>query len=57
MHPRVLSKEERQANRQMRECAKNYIQLRLKTDNREPNDVDVNAYLDLRNQSYVMEYD
>lgn len=41
----------------MRERAKEYIYLCLQTDGYEPNDADVKAYLDLRDQLGVVEYD
>lgn len=53
----LLIEKEIQANRQRRKHAKDYVQLFLKTDKCEPNDVDMKYYLDLQDQPNVMEYD
>lgn len=45
--PRILSEEEKQANQQMWDRAKDYIQIHLRTDNYEPSDFEVRDHLDL----------
>lgn len=45
--PHILYKEEIQSNWKKREHTKDYIQLCMRTDNYEPNGVEVNAHLDL----------
>lgn len=57
MNPPVLTEEEIEVNRKRREHAKDYIQLLLKIDNCEPNDANVNAYLDLQEWSDATEYE
>lgn len=54
--PHTFIEEEMQANL-WREHTNDYIQLRLKIDFCEPNDVDAKAHLDLWDQSNMVKYD
>lgn len=56
MPPPILSEEEIQDNKQMREFVDDFIQLYIRTNNRETNNTEARTHLDLLGRSDIIYY-